>query len=127
MKNNLLARIDRFAFLQKFVHYFNNKTRSKAIRTIILQLQHDNRTAQKMFPADMVAFTNEIFSEMFDFWCSVRCLTCCLTHFVPMFSNTVNSPRNGKHENNRINWCEMGLVQNRNSLIWCALPVYNFL
>ena len=49
MKNNLLARIDRFAFLQKFVHYFNNKTRSKAIRTIILQLQHDNRTAQKMF------------------------------------------------------------------------------
>ena len=93
MKNNLLARIDHSAFLQKFVHYFNNKTGSKTIRTIILKLQYDNRTAQKMFPADLLAFTNEIFSEMLDFRCSMGHLMSCLTHFLPMFSITVNSSR----------------------------------
>lgn len=65
-----------------------------------------------MFPADPVLFPEDIFNERLHFWYSMR--NACLTHtfsFISMLSGTE------KHGNNGINWCEMGLVQNRTSLI----------
>ena len=123
-KFKAICKIRSFWLLQKLIHYFNNKSIYKTVRTIYITTTKWQWPAQKIFSAHLITFTEEIINGRLHFSC--RAEHVCLTHFVLIFPFIFILLGSGKHEYSETNFRHISLVQNCTSLIWYALPIYYF-